>query len=78
MPTTDLRWEEGVDGVELWGVVESPGAIARVEELAWVYWQARPATWAAVVFETDEWPTKTGFATQEEAQAWCLAYVRLS
>lgn len=81
---TDLRWELAPEGWELWGLAnEAPNPFSdRIELLAWVYKDHAHNKWIAKVYDVDfigvGYELDKEFCGLEEAQAWCVACVRLA
>lgn len=77
MPTyTHIRWEAGPSGWELWGL----NGKEDIALLAWVFEVHRSKKWGAIVYEENggRFDAVREFDTIEDAQAWCLACVRMS
>jgi hypothetical protein len=76
---TNLRWEAGVEGWELWATLETPGFYDSMMQVAWVYENHHRGTWMAHVYGmaavggrfTHE------FGELEEAQAWCVVCAKV-
>jgi hypothetical protein len=78
---TNLRWEAGVEGWELWGVYDNPGFYIATTQVAWIYENHHRGTWMAHVYGVADFinnRTEHEFSTLEDAQAWCIACVRMS
>jgi hypothetical protein len=81
MPTyTHTKWESGPAGWELWGVDSEQPMQEFVELLAWVFPVHRTGKWHGIVYQVsgDYFEVQQEFNTLEDAQAWCVACVRVS
>lgn len=79
MPTyTHIRWETGYHGYELWGIDTSIPFSNQIDLLAWVFEIERNHKWNAVVYDGSGFDSQREFNTLEEAQAWCVACVRMT
>ena len=77
MPTyAHIRWEAGLAGWELYGIDTSGAPSGVIDLLAWVYEIQRTGKWNAVVYDGNGFDSHQEFDSLEDAQAWCVAYVR--